>query len=183
MSERVKLLRLKQLRYANRRALSFWSAPLTAFYLSLGAFAAASLTSSSGSHFRYHHPPRCAPRGRRCWWPWAAVSSGSVGWSPGRLCLSGRRGWRSPFCGRKPILSSRDFTWESNNGEQERAGLDGRSSQSVPAGLPGRGCGDSHHSFSGSPNSRSCGASWWHFMHDSTRPADVTCLPSAVTVP
>jgi len=24
------------------------------------------------------------------------------------------------------------------------------------------------HIFSGSPNSRSCGASWWHFMHERT---------------
>ncbi len=54
MSERVKLLRLKQLRYANRRALLLVRA-LTAFYLSLGAFAAASLTSLLGATFVITH--------------------------------------------------------------------------------------------------------------------------------
>ncbi len=43
--------------------------------------------------------------------------------------------------------------------------------------------GVSRHLSSGRPNSRSCKASWWQFMHDSTWPAEVTCLPSAVTVP
>ena len=35
----------------------------------------------------------------------------------------------------------------------------------------------------GNPNKRSCGAFTWHFMHDATRPAEVTVLPPALTVP
>ena len=45
------------------------------------------------------------------------------------------------------------------------------------------GQGQGPHLSSGSPNSRSCGASLWHFMHDSIFPTEFTVLPSAVTVP
>jgi hypothetical protein len=47
-------LRLRQLRIANRRALILVRA-LTAFYVSLGAFAAASLTSLVGAAFAVSH--------------------------------------------------------------------------------------------------------------------------------
>lgn len=50
MPEAVKQLRLKQLRSAGRRVLLVVRA-LTAFYVSLGAFAAASLTSLLGAAF------------------------------------------------------------------------------------------------------------------------------------
>src|SRR5262245_43386413 len=50
MPEALARLRLNQLRYANRRALLLVRA-LTAFYLSLGAFAAASFTSLVGAAF------------------------------------------------------------------------------------------------------------------------------------
>lgn len=52
--ETVAHLRLKQLRYANRRALLLVRA-LTAFYLSLGAFAGASFTSLLGAAFVITH--------------------------------------------------------------------------------------------------------------------------------
>jgi hypothetical protein len=50
MPEAIARLRLKQLRYANRRLLLLVRA-LTAFYLSMGAFAAASFTSLLGAAF------------------------------------------------------------------------------------------------------------------------------------
>jgi hypothetical protein len=54
MPEALARLRLKQLRSANRRALLLVRA-LTAFYLSLGAFAAASFTSLLGAVFVITH--------------------------------------------------------------------------------------------------------------------------------
>lgn len=54
MPENLARLRLKQLHYANRRALLLVRA-LTAFYLSLGAFAGASFTSLLGAVFVITH--------------------------------------------------------------------------------------------------------------------------------
>src|SRR5689334_19393342 len=54
MSEPLKQLRLKQLRYAGRRVLMVVRA-LASFYVSLGAFAAASLTSLVGAGFVVSH--------------------------------------------------------------------------------------------------------------------------------
>jgi hypothetical protein len=54
MPENLARLRLKQLRFANRRALLLVRA-LTAFYLSLGAFAGASFTSLLGAVFVITH--------------------------------------------------------------------------------------------------------------------------------
>ena len=136
MSERVKLLRLKQLRYANRRALLLVRA-LTAFYLSLGPLAAASLTSLLGATFVITHldVPRVGAM-------LVALGCGVLGVG-GLVTGSALLVWET----RLAFAILREETdsvveglhlGESNaNGEQERAGLDGRSSQSVPAGLPG----------------------------------------------
>ena len=61
MPDALKRLRLNQLRYANRRVLLLVRA-MTAFYVSLGAFAAASLTSLVGAAFVIGHleAPRVA---------------------------------------------------------------------------------------------------------------------------
>ena len=72
-----------------------------------------------------------------------------------------RRRLRDPCAGQEETdLLSRGFNSARNNiHEQGRLGLDGRSTQSLHAELLVRRCGDSHHFLSGSPNSRSCGAS------------------------
>jgi ferric-dicitrate binding protein FerR (iron transport regulator) len=56
MPEPLKQLRLKQLRFAGRRVLLLVRA-LAAFYVSLGAFAAASLTSLVGGGLPGPRPP------------------------------------------------------------------------------------------------------------------------------